>query len=42
MIVKTKDDVMGTKGEAWGDKWRSLRFLHAEDGMGVTLTDNHP
>ncbi|MEE8506695.1 MAG: ectoine synthase [Kiloniellales bacterium] len=39
MIVKTKEDVMGTKGEACGDKWRSLRFLHAEDGMGVTLTD---
>ncbi|MEE9196175.1 MAG: ectoine synthase [Alphaproteobacteria bacterium] len=39
MIVKTKEDVMGTKGEARGNKWRSLRLLHKEDGMGVTLTD---
>jgi L-ectoine synthase len=40
MIVKTKDDVIGTKGEASGDKWYSLRLLHKEDGMGVTLTDS--
>ena len=40
MIVKTKDDVVGTKGEASGDKWHSLRLLHKEDGMGVTLTDS--
>ena len=39
MIVKTKEDLVGTKGEAQGDKWRSLRLLHEEDGMGVTLTD---
>ncbi len=39
MIVKTGADVAGTKGEARGDKWRSLRFLHEEDGMGVTLVD---
>ena len=39
MIMKTKEDVMGTKGEVCGDKWRSLRFLHAEDGMGISLTD---
>jgi len=39
MIVKTKDDVGGTKGEASGDKWRSFRLLHREDGMGVTLVD---
>ena len=39
MIVKTGVDVIGTKGEARGDKWRSLRFLHEEDGMGVTLVD---
>ena len=39
MIVKTRADVIGTKGEARGDKWRSLRLLHKEDGMGVTLTD---
>jgi len=40
MIVKTKEDVVGTKGEAQGDKWHSLRLLHKEDGMGVTLTDS--
>ena len=39
MIVKTKDDVVGTKGEAHGDGWHSFRLLHEEDGMGVTLTD---
>jgi L-ectoine synthase len=39
MIVKTRADVIGTKGEPRGDKWRSLRFLHKEDGMGVTLVD---
>lgn len=40
MIVKTLEDVVGTKGEAHGDKWHSLRLLHQEDGMGVTLTDS--
>ena len=40
MIVKTLEDVIGTKGEAHGDKWHSLRLLHREDGMGVTLTDS--
>jgi len=40
MIVKTKDDVVGTKGDVHGDKWQSLRLLHKEDGMGVTLTDS--
>ena len=39
MIVKTTADVIGTKGEASGDKWGSLRLLHKEDGMGVTLVD---
>ena len=39
MIVRTGEDVIGTKGEVRGDKWRSLRFLHKEDGMGVTLVD---
>lgn len=39
MIVKTKDDVVATKGDKHGDKWRSLRLLHKDDGMGVTLTD---
>lgn len=40
MILKTLEDVVGTKGEAHGDKWHSLRLLHAEDRMGVTLTDS--
>ena len=40
MIVKTREDVIGTKGDAQGDKWHSLRLLHKEDGMGVTLTDS--
>lgn len=39
MIVKTLQDVMSTKGEVHGDKWHSMRLLHAEDGMGVTLAD---
>lgn len=39
MIVKRKNDVIGTKGDASGERWRSLRLLHEEDGMGVTLTD---
>lgn len=40
MIVKSREDVIGTKGEACGDRWYSLRLLHQEDGMGVTLTDS--
>jgi L-ectoine synthase len=40
MIVKTFEDVLGTIGEAHGEKWHSMRLLHAEDGMGVTLTDS--
>ncbi|MGI9352396.1 MAG: ectoine synthase [Rhizobiaceae bacterium] len=40
MIVKTLEDVSGTKGEMHGNKWHSMRLLHAEDGMGVTLTDS--
>lgn len=39
MIVKNREDVIGTKGDARGEKWRSLRLLHEEDGMGVTLVD---
>ena len=39
MIVKTLEDVVGTKGEKHGDKWHNMRLLHAEDGMGVSLID---
>ncbi|SDD83963.1 ectoine synthase [Ruegeria marina] len=40
MIVKTLEDVLGTKGETHGAKRHSMRLLHAEDGMGVTVTDS--
>ena len=40
MIIKCLEDVVGTKGDVHGDKWHSLRLLHKEDGMGVTLTDS--
>lgn len=40
MTIKSKEEVLGTKGDARGDKWHSLRLLHEEDGMGVTLTDS--
>lgn len=39
MIVRHLQDVLGTKGEAHGERWHSVRLLHAEDGMGVTLAD---
>jgi L-ectoine synthase len=39
VIVKTRSDVVGTKGDKQGDKWHSLRLLHKDEGMGVTLTD---
>ena len=40
MIIKRKEDIVGTKGDASGDRWHSLRLLHEEDGMQVTLTDS--
>lgn len=40
MIVKRKEDIIGTKGEASGERWHSLRLLHEEDNMCVTLTDS--
>ena len=40
MIVKTLEDIVGTRGDAHGNKWHSLRILLEEDGMGVTLTDS--
>jgi L-ectoine synthase len=39
MIVKTKENLKGTKGEIGTETWSSYRFLHKEDGMGVTITD---
>jgi L-ectoine synthase len=40
MIIKRKEDIVGTKGDASGDRWHSIRLLHEEDGMQVTLTDS--
>ena len=39
MIVRSTDQIGGTKGEVKAGAWSSYRLLHAEDGMGVTLTD---
>src|SRR6266480_7667742 len=39
MIVRTKEDLKGTKAEIGTENWSSCRFLHKEDGMGVTITD---
>jgi L-ectoine synthase len=39
MILRTMEDLRGTKGEVRTEFWSSYRFLHKEDGMGVTLTD---
>ena len=39
MIVKTTDGLRGTKSDVKTDSWSSVRLLHKEDGMGVTLTD---
>jgi L-ectoine synthase len=39
VIVKTTDDIRGTKGDVKTEFWSSHRLLHEEDGMGVTLTD---
>jgi L-ectoine synthase len=40
VIIRKKDDVVGTKGDASGERWHSFRLLHQEDGMHVTLTDS--
>ena len=40
MIIRKKEDVVGTKGDASGERWHSFRLLHQEDGMHVTLTDS--
>jgi L-ectoine synthase len=38
VIVRHVSDVEGTKADASGDRWRSLRMLTRSDGMGFTLT----
>ena len=40
MIIKRKEDVVGTKGDSSEERWHSYRLLHEEDGMKVTLTDS--
>ena len=40
MIIRKKEDILGTKGDASGELWQSFRLLHEEDGMHVTLTDS--
>ena len=40
MIIRNIEDVVGTKGDASGERWHSFRLLHQEDGMHVTLTDS--
>ena len=39
MIVRTRSDLKGTKGDMHTKNWSSLRFLHKEDGMNLTVTD---
>ncbi len=39
MFIRTTEDLRGTKGDVKTEAWSSHRLLHAEDGMGVTLTD---
>jgi len=39
MIVRTRDELKGTKGDVRAEGWSSSRFLHREEGMGVTITD---
>ena len=39
MIVRTLQDVKGSKGDVDTEQWASLRFLHEKDGMGFTMTD---
>ena len=38
MIVRNASEVEGTKADASGPKWRSLRMLTRADGMGFTIT----
>jgi hypothetical protein len=42
MIVKTKDDVVGTKRDAHGDKWHSLRLPPWGGWDGRHLNGQHP
>ncbi len=39
MIIRSLDDLRGTKGEKDTPNWSSMRFLHTEDRMSFTVTD---
>jgi L-ectoine synthase len=39
MIVKTVQDIEGTKNDTRGAVWSSQRFILGEDGMGFTMTE---
>ena len=39
MIVRTLEDIEGSERDVRGPCWMSRRFLLAEDGMGLTLTE---
>ncbi len=39
MIVRTLEDIEGSERDVRGPCWTSRRFLLAEDGMGLTLTE---
>lgn len=39
MIIRSADDVTGTKHDVTGDGWRSRRILTAADEMGYSLND---
>ena len=39
MLVRTLEDVTGTRGEEHGCKWHNMRLLHPEDGAGLVFAD---
>lgn len=39
MIVRTVEDVAGTRAQVAGDLWTSTRLLARDDGMGFTMTE---
>jgi len=39
MIVRTIDEVAGTRAQVAGDRWVSTRLLLRDDGLGLTMTE---
>ncbi|GAA0614145.1 ectoine synthase [Virgibacillus siamensis] len=39
MIVKSLEDIEGTKDETSGENWTSRRFLLNKDGVGFSMND---